>query len=1141
MKGGGGGMVLYNAPGDLFPETSDTHLRADHPHRGRRRPPCLPDGSTLAPRPRSHRCQRPPATATSCRPSRHAVRAGLTIKPDITAPGLQILAGNTPMPEDAERWPCRATSTGSSAAPRWRSRTWPDRRSSCMRRTPTGRRARSAPRSTDSASTTVLRQGRPGDAVRHGPAGSTVNVAGFPGLLFDETAHATWRGLGNARPTAVHLNIAQASAPVDARDGATTTAPSPTPGAPATVQRRHPVGVRRSSMTPSRRRSRSATGRVAGDRDHPRSGRRRHQSSATSSWPPRAAIGTASAGGVPVTPERDRHDGAGCTPDPVDVPRPRPAPRTGRTTPTPTPSSTAGRGRRRRHGDRGRTSASPPAARVATAGKRRPRRHTQACPPSPPGRSSDTSRWTVSATRPYRHRRRAHRELQHPVVRLRRARVRPHRGSTPTATSSSGAASDADNVCFTPATHEPGTPDNVLAPFWTDLDGTGAPGIFAAILTERPQQLDRRRVAGERVRHHSQRVFQTWIGINGTEDITFAYPPGNIPSYPGSTYGLTIGAENSSGEGTSTVAPNTAPPGDLRVTTGADTPSGTVRVGRHRPGHGRGHGVDRGRGHVGRPPRHRRRRQRARGRPRAAAGGHRRPRRPHRRRPRHGHLHRRRHRRHVRPLGAPAGWGRALGDRPRGDHDHPVVHRPRRRRRQPVPRRVRQHHRGRGPDRRGHADGRPARHDHRGVGRPGQPGARPGRHPHRRDQPGDGERRRAVRRRRHRRGRPGHRHRRHGHQPGRARHRRRGPHRDRDLRRRRRPRPVGRRRRPQRRPQRLDDDDRGDHLGRDRRGHTGRGHHHRHPGADGRHRRAHRRRHALRLAADARRHRHGRDDADRPRPRVPHDRRPLHRRRRPRPLRGRRHHHRLPGRGGLRPPGVPGGAGSQRRRDGHRLLGRPHRGRPGPDDAHRSLRGLGRGPQPARGAGLPHRPGPAVDGVRPGVLVGPGGRWHDRRGSPGHPAGVTRGGAERGRDRRGLRREALRRPPGADAHGGRGRVLGRPGRGDAEPGPAARAWSSSSAAWPRPPRSPCRRRPASCAAPPPSRPGSPSSSGPGGSPSAATRSASPATPSPSSAPAAAPRPCDRAGPRPQVGSVSRKAKVALVRWYATRGATHRAS
>ncbi|MFN8198950.1 MAG: hypothetical protein U0R72_11560 [Nakamurella multipartita] len=42
--------------------------------------------------------------------------------------------------------------------------------------------------------------------------------------------------------------------------------------------------------------------------------------------------------------------------------------------------------------------------------------------------------------------------------------------------------------------------------------------------------------------------FQTWIGVNGTQDISFAYDPDNLPAAPGSQ-ALTVGAENSDGSG----------------------------------------------------------------------------------------------------------------------------------------------------------------------------------------------------------------------------------------------------------------------------------------------------------------------------------------------------------------------------------------------------------------------------------------------------------------------------------------------------------------------------------------------------------------------------------------------------------------
>jgi hypothetical protein len=40
-----------------------------------------------------------------------------------------------------------------------------------------------------------------------------------------------------------------------------------------------------------------------------------------------------------------------------------------------------------------------------------------------------------------------------------------------------------NNCCSLPNGPDPDRPNNVLAPFWTDLDGTAAPGIFAATLT----------------------------------------------------------------------------------------------------------------------------------------------------------------------------------------------------------------------------------------------------------------------------------------------------------------------------------------------------------------------------------------------------------------------------------------------------------------------------------------------------------------------------------------------------------------------------------------------------------------------------------------------------------------------------------
>jgi len=61
----------------------------------------------------------------------------------------------------------------------------------------------------------------------------------------------------------------------------------------------------------------------------------------------------------------------------------------------------------------------------------------------------------------------------------------------------------------------------VLAPFWTDLDGTGAPGVYVVALTD---GVNTWTVVEWRVNVFgttSPRVFQVWIGVNGVEDISY--------------------------------------------------------------------------------------------------------------------------------------------------------------------------------------------------------------------------------------------------------------------------------------------------------------------------------------------------------------------------------------------------------------------------------------------------------------------------------------------------------------------------------------------------------------------------------------------------------------------------------------------
>jgi hypothetical protein len=133
-----------------------------------------------------------------------------------------------------------------------------------------------------------------------------------------------------------------------------------------------------------------------------------------------------------------------------------------------------------------------------------------------------------------------------------------------------GGSSQDNNCCNLPTGPDPAPPNNMLAPFWTDLDGTGAPGIFAATLTD---GVDTWLVIEYRVNvfgTSSSRVFQIWIGVNGVQDITYAYP-GPLGDPNGQPF--LVGAENQLGQGDMTA---TLPTQDLRVTSSAPTPGASV-------------------------------------------------------------------------------------------------------------------------------------------------------------------------------------------------------------------------------------------------------------------------------------------------------------------------------------------------------------------------------------------------------------------------------------------------------------------------------------------------------------------------------------------------------------------------------------
>jgi hypothetical protein len=73
----------------------------------------------------------------------------------------------------------------------------------------------------------------------------------------------------------------------------------------------------------------------------------------------------------------------------------------------------------------------------------------------------------------------------------------------------------------------------------------------------------------------SQRTFQTWIGLNGKEDVTFAYDPAALPADPNGQP-FAVGAENSRGTGGEALPGGQVPTQDLRVTGGKLTPGGSI-------------------------------------------------------------------------------------------------------------------------------------------------------------------------------------------------------------------------------------------------------------------------------------------------------------------------------------------------------------------------------------------------------------------------------------------------------------------------------------------------------------------------------------------------------------------------------------
>jgi hypothetical protein len=132
-----------------------------------------------------------------------------------------------------------------------------------------------------------------------------------------------------------------------------------------------------------------------------------------------------------------------------------------------------------------------------------------------------------------------------------------------------GGTADDNECCNLPAGPSPNRPNNVLAPFWTDLDGSSSDGLFVAELTSGGDSWIVVEYQVNVLGTSDLRTFQVWIGINGVQDISYSYLPADLPYTDPNGQDFLVGAENAIGEGEMTA---TLPSEDLRVTSTPPTP-----------------------------------------------------------------------------------------------------------------------------------------------------------------------------------------------------------------------------------------------------------------------------------------------------------------------------------------------------------------------------------------------------------------------------------------------------------------------------------------------------------------------------------------------------------------------------------------
>ncbi|WP_144119733.1 S8 family serine peptidase [Catellatospora sichuanensis] len=120
-----------------------------------------------------------------------------------------------------------------------------------------------------------------------------------------------------------------------------------------------------------------------------------------------------------------------------------------------------------------------------------------------------------------------------------------------------------------PAT-DPDRPNNVLAPYWADMDGTKADGVRVASVQGGGAEWIVVEWRVNRFGTEDTQRFQVWLATGENEDIRFAYDAKNLP---GGAKVFAIGAENALGEG---ILRTEQPGPDLRVQSTGGHPGGVV-------------------------------------------------------------------------------------------------------------------------------------------------------------------------------------------------------------------------------------------------------------------------------------------------------------------------------------------------------------------------------------------------------------------------------------------------------------------------------------------------------------------------------------------------------------------------------------